>query len=70
MNSKTRAYIIYPAIGFILAGAYIFVTDGNKFGWDNVDLTLLTARGAGGGLFGAIVGFIIAWFSRRKNPVK
>jgi len=70
MNSKTRAYVVYPVIGFILVGAYVFVTDGNKFGWSNVDLTLLAARGAGGGTFGAIVGFVIAWFSWRKRPIK
>jgi hypothetical protein len=34
----------------------MFIADGNKFGWDKVDMGLLAARGIGAGFGGLVIG--------------
>jgi hypothetical protein len=68
MSNRAR-YFLFGILGFLLMGGYVFVTDGQKFGWNNVDVTLLLARGVGGGVAGLLLGLGIAWLARR-SPAK
>ncbi len=65
--SNIARFFLFGILGFLLVGVYAFVTDGQKFGWNNVDMTLLLARSAGGGTVGLLVGLVIAWFTRRSS---
>lgn len=66
MSANLRRYACFGAAGFVLMGIYVFVTDGQKFGWANVDMALLLARGIGAGTFGLLTGLLIAWFTGRS----
>ena len=63
-----KRYLIYGIVGFVLLGVYMFIADGNKFGWDKVDMGLLAARGIGAGFGGLVIGLGVAWVAGRAKP--